>query len=242
MVFLGTLNSSVSICKFNSQGQFIANQSGCYNLHPVFDWIKRCIYSIFLVFMIAFMPLFLQGILTPLILGICIFTDIHCRTYWAWSWSCNHPSYENFTSLSPVFEVFSTQIYCHSILSNLNYGGARYIATGRGFATSRVSFSTLYSRFAGPSIYFGMRTLIMLLYVTLSLWIPHLIYFWITTLALCLLPFIFNPHQFSFADFVIDYRYEKVDSVQLFSVILIYFTGNTSGGCLVVMLSHIRLS
>ena len=61
VVFLGTLNSSVSICKFNSQGQFIANQSGCYNLHPVFDWIKRCVYSIFLVFMIAFMPLFLQG-------------------------------------------------------------------------------------------------------------------------------------------------------------------------------------
>ena len=76
---------------------------------------------------------------------------------------------KHFTSLSPVFEVFSTQIYCHSILSNLNYGGARYIAAGRGFATSRISFSTLYSRFAGPSIYFGMRILMMLLYVTLSL-------------------------------------------------------------------------
>ena len=148
---------------------------------------------------------------------------------------------KHFTSLSPVFEVFSTQIYCHSILSNLNYGGARYIATGRGFATSRVSFSTLYSRFAGPSIYFGMRTPIMLLYVTLSLWIPHLIYFWITTLALCLLPFIFNPHQFSFADIVVDYRYENVDSVQLFSVILIYFTGNTSNGCLVIILGHTRM-
>ncbi|PAV18295.1 1,3-beta-glucan synthase [Pyrrhoderma noxium] len=167
MAFLGTLNSSVSICKFNSQGQFIANQSGCYNLHPVFDWIKRYIYSIFLVFMIAFMPLFLQEL---------------------------------------TERGAGRAIYCHSILSNLNYGGARYIATGRGFATSRVSFSTLYSRFAGPSIYFGMRTLIILLYVTLSLWIPHLIYFWITTLALCLSPFIFNPHQFSFADFVIDYR------------------------------------
>ena len=69
--------------------------------------------------------------------------------------------------------------------------------------------------------YFGMRTLIMLLYVTFSLWIPHLIYFWITTLALCLSPFIFNPHQFSFADFVIDYRYEKANSVRLFDVILI---------------------
>ena len=90
--------------------------------------------------------------------------------------------------------------------------------------------------------YFGMRTLIMLLYITLSLYIPHLIYFSITTLALYLSPFIFNPHQFSFADFVFDYRYERVDSVQLFSVILIYFTGNTSSGCLVVMLGHRRLS
>ena len=110
-------------------------------------------------------------------------------------------------SLSPIFEIFSTQIYCNSILSNLNYGGARYIATGRGFATSRTSFSLLFSRFAGPSIYLGMRTLIMLLYVTIALWIPHVIYFWLTTLALCLAPFIFNPHQFSFSDFIIDYRY-----------------------------------
>lgn len=61
VVFQGTLNSSVPICKFTAQGQFIANQAGCYNLSPIFDWIKRCIYSIFLVFMVAFLPLFLQG-------------------------------------------------------------------------------------------------------------------------------------------------------------------------------------
>jgi 1,3-beta-glucan synthase len=79
---------------------------------------------------------------------------------------------KQFCSLSPVFEVFSTQIYTHSILSNLTFGGARYISTGRGFATSRMSFSVLFSRFAGPSIYLGMRTLIMLLYVTLTLWTP----------------------------------------------------------------------
>lgn len=46
----------------------------------------------------------------------------------------------------------------------------------------------------------------MLVYVTMTLWIPHLIYFWVTVLALCLAPFFFNPHQFSFADFIIDYR------------------------------------
>ena len=113
---------------------------------------------------------------------------------------------KHFLSLSPIFEIFSTQIYTHSILSNLTFGGARYIATGRGFATSRLSFSILYSRFAGPSIYLGMRTLLMLLYITLAIWIPHLIYFWVSVLALCIAPFVFNPHQFSFTDFIIDYR------------------------------------
>lgn len=114
---------------------------------------------------------------------------------------------KQFLSFSPVFEVFSTQIYTHSIISNLTFGGARYIATGRGFATTRLSFSILFSRFAGPSIYLGMRTLIMLLYVTMAWWTPYLIYFWISILALCIAPFLFNPHQFVFSDFIIDYRY-----------------------------------
>src|SRR6266404_2176038 len=113
---------------------------------------------------------------------------------------------KHFLSLSPIFEVFSTQIYSQAILSNLTFGGARYIATGRGFATTRISFTILYSRFAGPSIYMGMRNLLFLLYATLSIWIPHLIYFWCSVLSLCIAPFVFNPHQFSFTDFIIDYR------------------------------------
>src|SRR6266404_3305414 len=106
---------------------------------------------------------------------------------------------KQFVSVSPMFEVFSTQIYTHSILNNLTFGGARYIATGRGFATARISFSILFSRFAGPSIYLGMRTLIMLLYVTMTLTTPYLVYFWISVAALCIAPFVFNPHQFAFA-------------------------------------------
>ena len=113
---------------------------------------------------------------------------------------------KHFLSLSPVFEVFSTQIYSQALLSNLAFGGARYIATGRGFSTTRVSFAILYSRFAGPSIYMGMRNLLILLYASLALWIPHLIYFWFSVLSLCIAPFVFNPHQFSVADFIIDYR------------------------------------
>lgn len=188
MVFLGTLNSSILVCQYSAAGTILPGMDGCYNLTPVFDWIHRCIISIFLVFMIAFLPLFIQELVERgtgraiIRLG------------------------KQFMSLSPVFEVFSTQIYTHSIISNLTFGGARYIATGRGFATTRISFSILFSRFAGPSIYLGMRTLISLLYVTMALWTPYLIYFWISILALCVAPFLFNPHQFAFADFMIDYR------------------------------------
>lgn len=62
------------------------------------------------------------------------------------------------------------------------------------------------SRFAGPSIYLGVRTLVLLLYITMAVWIPHIIYFWVTVLGLCIAPFLFNPHQFAFTDFIIDYR------------------------------------
>ncbi|KAF8515805.1 putative 1,3-beta-D-glucan synthase subunit [Hysterangium stoloniferum] len=189
LVFLGTLNKQLAICQYTASGDLtLDSRKGCYNLAPVFDWIRHCIISIFLVFAIAFLPLFLQE-LTERGTGRALIR-----------------LGKHFLSLSPIFEVFSTQIYTHSILSNLTFGGARYIATGRGFATTRISFSTLYSRFAGASIYLGMRTLILLLYITLSIWLPYIIYFWVSVLALCIAPFMFNPHQFSVADFVIDYR------------------------------------
>lgn len=60
VVFLGTLKSQLTICKYSASGAFIGT-TGCYNLDPVFSWIDRSIISIFLVFMIAFLPLFLQG-------------------------------------------------------------------------------------------------------------------------------------------------------------------------------------
>ncbi|EPT03223.1 hypothetical protein FOMPIDRAFT_78799 [Fomitopsis schrenkii] len=187
MVYLGTLKGQLSICEYTSSGAFIG-QAGCYNLTPVFQWINRCIISIFLVFLIAYLPLFLQELVER------------------GTWKAVIRLSKHFASLSPAFEVFSTRIYSHSIASNLTFGGARYIATGRGFATTRISFSILYSRFAGPSIYLGMRQLVMLLYVTITLWTGWVVYFWVTVLALCISPFLFNPHQFSAADFIVDYR------------------------------------
>ena len=60
MVFLGTLNDQLLICKYSASGQLLT-ATGCTNLAPAFQWIDHCIISIFLVFMIAYLPLFLQG-------------------------------------------------------------------------------------------------------------------------------------------------------------------------------------
>lgn len=160
----------------------------CVNMTPMYDWLKRCITSIFWVFFIAYLPLFLQELTEK------------------GTWRSTLRFIKQFLSLSPVFEVFVNQIYANSVLSNLSFGGARYIATGRGFATSRIPFSVLYARFANSSIYFGARTMIMLLFVTMTLWIPHLLYFWATVASLVIAPFLFNPHQFALCDFIIDYR------------------------------------
>lgn len=51
-----------------------------------------------------------------------------------------------------------------------------------------------------------MRTLVMLLYVTITLWTPWITFLWAWILALCISPFLFNPHQFVFVDFFLDYR------------------------------------
>jgi 1,3-beta-glucan synthase len=63
-------------------GQFLAGQAGCYNLVPVFEWIIRCI-SIFLVFMISFLSLFLQGmVFSPR--TFCLLTVVVSRIGQTW--------------------------------------------------------------------------------------------------------------------------------------------------------------
>lgn len=82
----------------------------------------------------------------------------------------------------------------------------------------------------------------MLLYVTMALPIPHLIYFWITTLGLCLAPFFFNPHQFSVGDFIIDYRLVSfpVSCSLVLNINIIFSLENSCVGCRVEMPAYTR--
>lgn len=162
--------------------------TGCVNTDAIQDWIWRCVLSIFVVFFMSFIPL--------------VAHELTARGPWR---ACIR-FLKQFFSLSIFFEVFACQIYANSIEQDLSYGGARYIGTGRGFATSRIPFGVLYSRFAGNSIYLGARLLLILLFASVTIWQPALTYFWISLLGLTISPLLYNPHQFAWADFFIDYR------------------------------------
>jgi len=190
IINLGALRHETIVCHYNKDVPITDPMmpTGCANLVPIFDWVARCIVSIFIVFFISFVPLVVQ--------------ELTERGFWRAATRLA----KHFSSLSPFFEVFVCQIYANALHTDLSFGGARYIGTGRGFATARIPFGILYSRFAGPSIYIGARSLMMLLFATMTVWGAWLIYFWASLLALCICPFLFNPHQFSWDDFFIDYR------------------------------------
>ncbi|KAI9019406.1 glycosyltransferase family 48 protein [Phycomyces nitens] len=190
LLFLASMSVSLTVCEFDKDAPPEAPRTpdGCYDLVPIHNWLKRVVISIFAVFFISFLPLFLQELTER---GFMRATSRLCK---------------HIVSLSPFFEIFVTQTYASAILNNLTFGGARYIGTGRGFATTRLPFTLLYSRFADSSIYVGARSTLILLFGSLVIWAPHYIYFWITVIALMMSPFFFNPHQFSMGDFLIDYR------------------------------------
>lgn len=162
--------------------------TGCANLIPLIRWLERSILSIFIVFSVSFVPLFVQ--------------ELTERGLWrAFTRLSKH-----FLSFSPLFEVFVCKIYAQSLVSDLAVGGARYIATGRGFATVRVPFSILYSRFSSESFYFAATGTLLLVYISVAMWDIALLYFWVTILALLVSPFLYNPNQFSWNEFFVDYK------------------------------------
>ncbi|KAK5963150.1 1,3-beta-D-glucan synthase PWA37_004853 [Arxiozyma heterogenica] len=190
LVNLNSLAHESIICIYNRNLPItdVLYPIGCYNLAPAIDWVRRYTLSIFIVFWIAFIPMVIQELIER---GV---------------WKATQRFARHMLSLSPMFEVFAGQIYSAALVSDLTVGGARYISTGRGFATSRIPFSILYSRFAGSAIYMGSRSMLMLLFGTVAHWQAALLWFWASLSALMFSPFIFNPHQFAWEDFFLDYR------------------------------------
>ena len=160
----------------------------CHDLASVLNWIDRFVLSVFVCFFISFLPLIIQELIEKGIIKAIYRTMLHI------------------VSLSPFFEVFICQVYSKALRDNLVYGEAKYIATGRGFAISRVSFAQLYTRYANLSIYYGGEILLVVIFGMMSIKREAILWFVITIVSLCLAPFLFNPHQFNFIDFFVDYR------------------------------------
>jgi 1,3-beta-glucan synthase len=190
LINIGALRHETIPCDYNPDVPITDSlfPTGCQNTDALRNWVYRCILSIFFVYFLSFVPLVVQELTER------------------GAWRASTRLAKQICSLSPFFEVFVCQIYANSVQQDLSFGGARYIGTGRGFATARIPFGVLYSRFAGPSIYFGARMVMMLLFATVTMWQAGLVYFWISLLALVVSPFLYNPHQFAWNDFFIDYR------------------------------------
>ncbi|CCH60497.1 hypothetical protein TBLA_0C07060 [Henningerozyma blattae CBS 6284] len=190
LINLGSLNYETITCNYDKNYPITSLEKpiGCYNIQPALNWVSIFVLSIFIVFFIAFAPLLILELLEK---GI---------------WKATTRFMHHLFSMAPLFEVFVCQVYSNSLLGNLTFGGAKYISTGRGFAIQRVSFPILYSRFVTVSIYSGIQVFIMLIFATITMWQPALLWFWITVVSMCFAPFIFNPHQFSFPEFFLDYR------------------------------------
>lgn len=190
ILWLSSIASVSLLCRYR-KGQLSTDPHlppGCKNVLPLIDWVRRCVLSIFVVFFISIVPLFFQELTEK---GL-----IRSLTRIV----------KHFVSLSMLFEIFVTRIYSRSFLNDLGVGGAKYVATGRGFATSRSHAYTLWEAYADDSIYFGLKSFGILLFASMAWWHPAYLWFWVTTFALCMSPFIYNPHQFAWVSFLSDYR------------------------------------
>lgn len=189
-VNLATLADKINICDYNKSIPITNPRRpiGCYNIMPIVLWFERCILSIFIAFSVSFVPLWMQE-------------QTERGVYRAITRLGKH-----FVSLSPLFEIFVCRIYAHSLVSDIAIGGARYIATGRGFATMRVPFFALYSRFASDSLYFGFICGLSVLYCSMKMWRIPLLYFWVTIIGLLICPCLYNPNQFNWNEFILDYK------------------------------------
>lgn len=100
-----------------------------------------------------------------------------------------------------MFFIFRQQTSAHYFSQDVYYGGASYIATGRGFALTHSSYVKLYSSFGRSHIYFGYQLALMALTLaflsipsySLSTWGV-----WLVAVSLFFAPFWFNPLAFDF--------------------------------------------
>jgi len=139
---------------------------------------------------------------------------------------------QSYLTLSPFLFIFQSKCIGHYIVNEFRYGGATYVATGRGLPTERRPFvgemkdrsegflkmktvGGLYLDYAAIAYYDGAMLLVGLAFVVAAGGIPSeglsALAWAFVSCALVLIswlygPFIFNPYQFEFRHFQEDAR------------------------------------
>lgn len=185
-VNLAAMNNEHFVCEKDTSFRS-ERSSRCLDLYVLLKWFERSILSIFLIGYISLLPLLAHELTERGFLK-------------ALERICKH-----MLSNSLLLEIFVCRIYAESFIQNITFGGARYIATGRGFATKREHFSVLYSKFADKSLYSGFLSLLCLIFICLVFWRLSFIYFGAIVIALVFCPFYYNPNQFNWCSFLCDY-------------------------------------
>ncbi|CAD7698034.1 unnamed protein product [Ostreobium quekettii] len=110
---------------------------------------------------------------------------------------------------SLAFFIFKQQTDAAAFTEDMNYGGARYVGTGREFALSHNHFISLYGRYARSHLYFAAK-LILLCVMLGILDIPGYAFAtfgsWMVAISLVTAPFWFNPMQFVMSQTKADYK------------------------------------
>eukprot|EP00210_Caulerpa_lentillifera_P005023 g4797.t1 len=110
---------------------------------------------------------------------------------------------------SLAFFIFKQQTDASAFLEDMNYGGARYVGTGREFALMHNPFVTLYVRYARSHFYFAYNLVllcIMLLILDIPGYASATFGAWMVALSLLSAPFWFNPVQFVVHQTKTDYK------------------------------------
>ncbi|KAJ3140454.1 1,3-beta-D-glucan synthase [Physocladia obscura] len=188
-VCISSLSNSLTACPIYDvlgDGTFNATQVelnpapfGCAIFAPIYDWEKAIFdrYSVPVVFVIL-IPVMMHTAFERGIMSVLRYL-------------------RQLLSLSLLFSVFSTQVWARSFLNTATFGQARYISTGRSVEIARKTFSSLYSNYKEMSMAIGLALTCAVLYTSASTGsnVPPLF----------LSPFLYNPHQFRFEDFIQDY-------------------------------------
>ncbi|KAJ3205728.1 1,3-beta-D-glucan synthase [Dinochytrium kinnereticum] len=159
----------------------------CATLYPVYEWEKTIVLTFIPVFFVILIPVLMHTALERGAASILRYL-------------------RQLASVSVVFSIFSTQVWARSFLNTAAYGQARHVVTGRAIEVVRRPFTFLFTNYKELALSIGLLLIGGLLYATCSVGAnASLIFFWVSVPPLVVAPFFYNPHQFRFRDFMLDY-------------------------------------